>query len=181
MPVTVSTENRRRTLDERFFILFPALARTLLSAWSRLPQRSRLRRAWLSRVFRQAFEAANRRDFDLLFLGLDPEIEYQANENALGGFVAPDLLGMHHGHEGYIHVWEVYTEVVENLRLEPEELIDFGDRVLIAGRMTGHGASSGVPLSGPIFQLFTLERGLVIRQEDFDDRDKALEAAGLRE
>jgi ketosteroid isomerase-like protein len=180
-PLTVSAENRRRTLDERIFVLFPALAHVLLSALSRLPPRSRLRRAWLPRIFRQAFEAANRRDFNLLVLGLDPEIEYQANENALGGFVAPDLLGVHHGHDGYLHIWEVFTEALEDLKLEPEEVIDFGDRVLVSGRMTGHGTSSGIPVSGPLFQIFTLRRGLVIRQEDFSDRDKALEAAGLEE
>jgi ketosteroid isomerase-like protein len=180
-PFTVSTENRRRTLDERIFVLFPALARVLLSAWSRLPPRSRLRRAWLLRIMRQGCEAANRRDFDLLFLALDPEIEYHANENALGGFVPPDLLGVHRGHEGYLRVWEAMIEAVDDFKLEPEEVIDFGDRLLAAGRGTGHGSSSGVPVDQPNFQVFTLRRGLVIRQEDFDDRDKALEAAGLSE
>ena len=180
-PITVPSETRRRSLDERIFVLFPALARALLSAWSRLPPRSRLRRAWLSRVVRQGIQAANRRDFDSLLVGFDPEVEYQANENALGGFVAPDLRGMHHGHEGYLHVWEIFTEVVEDLRLEPEEVIDFGDGVLIAGQMIGHGTSSGVPVSGPLFQVYTLRRGLVIRQQDFDHREKALEAAGLSE
>jgi ketosteroid isomerase-like protein len=180
-PVTVSTENRRRTLDERIFVLFPALARVLLSAWARLPPRSRLRRAWLSRIMRQGCEAANRRDFDLLFLGLDPEIEFHINESPTGGFLPPDLLGVHHGHEGYLHVWEALIEAMEDLKLEPEEVIDFGDRLLVAGRSSGHGSSSGVPVDRPYFQIFTLRRGLVIRQEDFTDRDKALEAAGLRE
>ena len=180
-PIAVSTEGRRRTLDERIFARFPALARVLLSGWSRLPPRSRLRQAWLSRLMRQGCEAANRRDFDLLLVALDPEIEYQANPNSLGGFVGPDLLGVHHGHEGYLHVWEAAIEGWEDLKLEPEEIVDFGERVLAAGRMTGHGTSSGIPVSAPLFQVFTMRRGLVIRQEDFDDRNKALEAAGLRE
>jgi hypothetical protein len=33
-------------------------------------------------------------------------------------------------------------------------------------------------VSEPVFQLFTTRRGLVVRQEDFLDRAKALEAAG---
>jgi hypothetical protein len=33
-----------------------------------------------------------------------------------------------------------------------------------------------VAVSEPVFQLFTFSRGLVIRQEDFLDRDEALEA-----
>ena len=179
--VTVSTEDRRRTLDERIFVLFPALARILLSAWSRLPPRSRLRRAWLSRIMRQGCEAANRRDFRLLLLSIDPEIEYHANESPAGGFVLPDLLGVHRGHEGCLRVWEAMIEAIEDVKVVPEEVIDCGDRLLTAGRGTGHGSFSGVPVDAPLFQVYTLRRGLVIRQEDFADRDKALEAAGLRE
>jgi hypothetical protein len=57
--VSISTQNRRRTLDERIFVLFPALARLVLSGWSRLPPRSRLRRAFLARLLRQGNEAVN--------------------------------------------------------------------------------------------------------------------------
>ena len=41
----------------------------------------------------------------------------------------------------------------------------------------GRGSGSGVVVSEPVFQLFTLRRGLVVRQEDFLDRSEALEAA----
>ena len=37
------------------------------------------------------------------------------------------------------------------------------------------------PIDQPVFQLFKLERGLVLWQKDFADRSNALEAAGLRE
>jgi ketosteroid isomerase-like protein len=180
-PVSVSTENRRRTLDERVFVLFPALARTLLSAWSRLPPRSRLRRAWLSRTTRQGCEAVNRRDFDLLFVAFDPQMEMRFDDSPIGGFLPPDMLGVHHGHEGYRRLWEAADEVWEDLKLEFEEVIDFGARLVSSARYTGHGAMSGVPISQLVDQVFTLRRGLVFRQEDFTDRDKALEAAGLSE
>jgi hypothetical protein len=32
-----------------------------------------------------------------------------------------------------------------------------------------------------VFELLEARRGLVVRAEDFEDRDQALEAAGLRE
>jgi ketosteroid isomerase-like protein len=180
-PVTVSPEIRRRTLDERIFVRFPALARILLSCWSRLQPRSRLRRAWLARTVRQGYEAMNRRDFELLCLGLDPEVEFELQESLVGGYVPPDLVGVHHGHDGYLRVWEGLMEAWEDLRLEPEELIDLGDRLLVAGRVTGHGRLSGIALDAPIFQLTALRRGLAIRWKDFGDRGQALEAAGLRE
>lgn len=180
-PVAVRSRTRRRSLDERVFVRFPALVRILALAWSRLPPRSRLRRAFLSRFLRQACEAGNRRDFDFLVLGLDPEVEYRRDERVPAGLAPTDRLGVIRGHEAYIQMWKGTTEVIEDFSLKHEEAIDFGDRVLAAGRMEGHGTSSGVPFSQPVFQVFALRRGLVFRQEDFADREKALDAAGLSE
>jgi ketosteroid isomerase-like protein len=179
--VAVSSETRRRTLDERILVRFPALVRVLLSAWSRLPPRSRLRRAFLGRFLRQGYEAGNRRDFDLLLLGLDPEIEFHFDASRVGGFIPPDLPGVHRGHEGYLRVWKAADEAIDDFKVEPEEVIDFADRLFVAIRQTGHGTSSGIPVDQSIFQVFTLQRGLVIRLQDFIDRDEALQAAGLRE
>jgi ketosteroid isomerase-like protein len=177
--VRVSSENRRRTLDERILVRFPVLVRVLQSAWSRLPPGSRFRRALLSRIMRQGCEAANRRDFALVFLIFDPKIEFRYPD--VGGFAFPDQLGVHRGYEGYLGVWDAGDEAWEDLRLEYEEVIDFGDRLLATGRYSGHGRSTGISLNEPVFQLFTLQRGFVIRQEDFADRDQALKAVGLSE
>lgn len=64
------------------------------------------------------------------------------------------------------------------MKLEPEALMDLGDRLLVSGYWTGQGRSSGVPFKQRFFQVFTLKRGLVIRQKDFTNRDEAM--AGLR-
>ncbi|MEK6251029.1 MAG: nuclear transport factor 2 family protein [Actinomycetota bacterium] len=56
---------------------------------------------------------------------------------------------MHRGHEGYLRVWEAVIEAMEDFKLETEEVIDFGDRLLTAGHYTGHGTSSGVPVNQP--------------------------------
>jgi ketosteroid isomerase-like protein len=180
-PVAVSSKNRRRTLDERILVRFPALARLLLSAWARLPPGSRLRRAFLGRFLRQGYEAGNRRDFDLLLLGIDPEIEFHFDASRVGGFLPPDLLGVHRGHEGYLRVWKSAIEVMDDFKFEPEEVIDLGDRLFVAARQTGRGTSSGIPVDQSIFQVFTLRRGLAIRLQDFVDRAQAFEAAGLQE
>ncbi len=177
--VAVSTEARRRTLDERILVQFPALVSITTAAWSRLPPRSRLRRAWTSRIIRQGCEAANRRDWDLLFSFLDPEIELHIGGRT-SGFIPPDLLGVHRGHEGYLRVWETILDAWDDLRLEHEEVIDFGGRLLAGGRFSGHATFSGIPLDEPLFSVFTLRRGLVIRQDDFVERAQALEAVELR-
>jgi ketosteroid isomerase-like protein len=180
-PVIIPRETRRRTLDERIIARFPGFVRVIGSAWSRLPPRSRLRRAIVSRIMRQGCEAANRRDFDLLFVFFDSEIELELTESPLGGFVPPDLPRVNRGHEAYLRAWEAMIEAMEDFKIELDEVIDFGDRLFTPGRFMGHGSASGAPVTQPIFQVFTLRGGLVVRQEDFVDRNQALEAAGLSE
>jgi ketosteroid isomerase-like protein len=168
-------ETRHRTLDERIVVRFPALNRLFLATWARLPRHSRLRRVMLVRRIRQAYAAANRRDFDLLLSGLDPDIELHRAQVFL------DISGTFHGHDGYLEVWRGVLESFEHFRLDPEELLDFGDRFLLTVKLSGHGAGSGVSISQPLFQLFTLRRGLVVRQDDFQDRAEAFKAVGLSE
>ena len=165
----VPETRRRRSLDERIVVRFPALARLYAAWWARLPRHSRLRRVLLLRRFRQAYAAANRRDLDLLLTGLDPGIEYHTSE-----LWQIDFDASYHGHGDYLEVWRKVLESFEDLRLDPEELLDLGDRVLVTITLSGHGAGSGVSTSQPHFQLFTLRRGLVVRQDDFQDREEAL-------
>jgi ketosteroid isomerase-like protein len=174
--------SQRRTLDERFFVRFPASYQLLADRLMRLPLGSRPRRLMLTRLGGRAAAAANRRDFDaLLKYGFDPAIELELPESLVGGFVPPDLVGVHRGHEGYRRMWERLIEAWPDLKLEPEEVIDFGKRLLATVRLTGHGRHSGIPFEQRFFQVFTVRRGLVIRQKDFVDRNQALEAAGLEE
>ena len=179
-PAGLNTTRRRRTLDERAFVRFPALYRGFASWWSRLPTRSRLRRLILLRITAQATSAANRRDFDVLLTGFDPQIDFRVVGGAWG-MVAPDVVGHHHGHAGYREVWRQVLEAFEDWTLEPEELIDLGHRLFGVTRMSGHGTVSGVPVSQRVFSVYTFRRGLVVKQEDFGNRGEALEAAGLSE
>src|SRR4051794_1018091 len=71
----VPETRQHRSLDEQIVVRVPALARWSAAASARLPRHSRLRRVVLVRRFRQAYAAANRRDFALLLTGLAPGIE----------------------------------------------------------------------------------------------------------
>jgi len=168
---------RRRTLDEHFFVRFPAIYRVLADALMRLPLRSRLRRLTLTRLGGRAGAAANRRDFDVLLYGFDPGIEYHPQADQ----IAPDQDAVYHGRSGYREMWRKWTEAFEDLRLEPEEVLDLGEWLLVTVQVRGHGSGSGVPVNLTNFQLFKFRRGLVVWQQDFGDRSEALEAAGLRE
>jgi ketosteroid isomerase-like protein len=176
----LNTTRQRRTLDERIFIRFPALSRAFALLWWKLPRRSRLRRMILVRRAGQGAAAGNRRDFDVLLAGFDPEIDFRIVSGTVGEIV-PDLVGHHHGHEGYRDAWRAMLEAFADFSLQPQEVHDLGDRMIGVVRMSGHGSGSGVPVSQLVFQLYTFRDGLIVKQEDFGTLDEALEAAGLRE
>ena len=165
-----------RTLDERLFLRFPILFRLFGDLWMRLPPRSRLRRLLLTRLMQRGYAAGKRRDFEVMCAGLDPGIEYHAP----GDRLAPDLDAVLYGHNGYLQVWRYWLDAFKDIRFEPEELLDLGDRLLVTAQLRGRGSGSGVDVSQPVFQLLEFREGLMVWQADFSDRSKALEAAALR-
>ena len=177
LPRLSERATQRRSLDQRLYVRFPALYRLLADSVMRLPPRSRLRRLMLARSVGLAYAAANRRDFDSVLLGWDPASEYHPS----GDLLPPDLETVFYGHDGYLQLWRYWLDAFEDIRWDPEEILDFGDRFLVTTQQRGRGSGSGVAVSEPVFQLFTVRRGLVVRQEDFLDRLKALEAAAPRE
>jgi hypothetical protein len=59
------------------------------------------------------------------------------------------------------------------------ELIGAEDHAILHARGAGLTAVEDMPLPDGIYNLFTIEDGKVTRIEDFDERGKALIAAGL--
>ena len=107
----------------------------------------------------------------------DPHVEYRPS----GDVMPPDLEAVFYGHDGYRKLWRRWFDAFEDLRWDPEEILDFGERLLVTAQLRGHGSGSGVAVSQQVFQLFEIRRGVSISQEDFTDHDEALQAAGLRE
>jgi SnoaL-like domain len=178
LPPMSERASRRRTLDQRLVLRFPALFRLLSDAFMRLPPRSRLRRFMVTRRVGQAYAATNRRDVDSVLVGIEPgRWEYRPSRDLL----PPDMEPVFHGPDGYLRLWRYWFDAFADLRWDPEEVLDLGEKLLVTAQQRGHGSGSGVAVSTQVFQLYTLRRGLVVRQEDFLDRTEALEAAGLRE
>ena len=162
-----------RTPEEYFAVRFPASAALLTRTVMRLSPRSRLRRLMLARRIHQAYAAANRRDYESVLAGWDAASEYRPSRDMM----PPDLDAAFHGHEGMHQLWRYWREAFGDIRWDPKEILDLGDKVLVTAQQTGHGTGSGIAVAKPVFQLFTLRRGLVLRQEDFSERSAALEAA----
>jgi ketosteroid isomerase-like protein len=62
---------------------------------------------------------------------------------------------------------------------EPEELIEAGDRILVAARMRARARGSGIELDQVVYHLFTVNGSRAVRFAAYIDRREAL--AALRE
>jgi ketosteroid isomerase-like protein len=118
--------------------------------------------------------AYNRRDFDAAVEFFDPEIEW----------VLPALQRFDscRGPAEFRRFWEGLDETFEELRLDPQEAVDAGDRVAVRLRYFGRGKGSGAEIETEMYhQVATFRDGTMVRIEYFTSWPEALEAAGLRE
>jgi ketosteroid isomerase-like protein len=67
----------------------------------------------------------------------------------------------------------------EDWRVEAEEYVPIGHRVLVLTRYRGRGKGSGAEVSGTGGNLWEMRDGKAESMMVFNDRDKALAAAGL--
>jgi len=172
-------EQSRRTLDQRLALRVPPLAAAGARLIGRLAPRSRLRQAVVWRAWRLALEAYNRRDLEVVAVGFQPDLEYYPyREFVEAGLAEP----CYHGPSGYRTYIEGTNEVWgADVRIEPKELIDLGDRVVVLADMPMRAQASGVPLGETYACVATLKAGRIIRQRDFLDHREALNAVGLAE
>lgn len=123
---------------------------------------------------REFIDAYNRRDFDAAIKDFDPGIEWvmPARQHSDSG----------QGPDAAIRFFEDIDETMEELRLNPQEFIDAGDRVATRLRHQGRGKRSGVEIDEELYhQVATFRKGKIVRMEYFAEWDEALDAAGLSE
>jgi ketosteroid isomerase-like protein len=118
-------------------------------------------------LIRNAYEVWNIRDYDAIWELLDPEIEIDASSHALNPYVR-------HGHEGFRQMVEEVADAWDQWRLEPEEFIERGDRLVVAARVRARGRGSGVELDQVVYNVWMLRHGKVTRLAFYADRDQAL-------
>jgi uncharacterized protein len=123
-------------------------------------------------LIRRYYAASNRRDIEAALEMVDPEIEFR-----LAG-VFPDLATTYRGHEGILEFFERFNEPWEELSVDPERVIDLGDRVLVLIRFHATGRD-GIAVQLPLAHLWTFRDGLAVRLQAFPDQAQALEAAGV--
>jgi ketosteroid isomerase-like protein len=174
--VQYSGPRRSRTLEERLMVRFPGAYRGMAAMGQRLlSPRSRLRRAWLRRQVISGWDAATRKDWELMLVryASDVEVEFEPDFEALG------LGGTFRGHDGMLKMARMFDEAWERRRWLPTLILDLGTRVVTLGTVRLPGTASGLEFESEYAQLLTVRGGLVACEQEFLSWDKGLLAAGL--
>jgi len=129
-------------------------------------------------VVRGIYDAAARRDDISAFEAYDEDIHFDVSNGRRALLLTKPV---YRGHEGVRQFWREALSVFGSINFEVEELIDAGDQVLAVIREREVGRASGAPVETTHVAVYTLADGKVIQMQLFDDRLKALEAAGISE
>jgi ketosteroid isomerase-like protein len=129
-------------------------------------------------VVRGIYEAYAQRDDVTPFEVYAADIVWDLSNARRGGLLPKPVF---EGHEGVRQFWRDALSAWGEIDFEVEELTDAGDRVLAVIREREVGRTSGVPVETTHLAVYTLADGKVIQMQVFDERQQALEAAGLRE
>src|SRR4051794_6901587 len=170
-----------RTLDERAAVRFPRFARLLGRLIAVLPPGSRLRQALLARTVQNGLAAYDREDVEAILLAFHPDAEFLAPPDH-GQRGTLGFRRSYRGARGFREFDADWRSAWEAMRIEPQELIDLGDQLLLLARVTALGKGSGVPVSQDLAVLQTLNgAGQIIREQRYADQADALRAVGLEE
>ncbi len=158
---------------------FPRFTDAYARLIGRLQPSSRLRQAALWRGTRLAQEAFNRRDVDAAVTPGHPDFEFRPpREFVEVGFFEPS----YRGREGFREFVLAWSDVLgADLRVEPVELIDLGERIVLLAHVAMRAQASRVPLTETIATVSVLKDGRAVRVQAYLDHAEALAAVGLSE
>ena len=120
-----------------------------------------------------SLESADPSDFGRFLGFMAPDIQFEPQQALLEG-----------SYEGLGGVGEWLGDVTELYvrgGVQFTDVRDLGDRVLALGTLRVTGSGSGIEVEVPLALLVRFRDGLITHLNDYGDRDKALEAAGLSE
>jgi uncharacterized protein len=123
-------------------------------------------------IVRRLIEAWNSNEQDEAIAIVDPEVVLDATRRRVNPKTYTGMQGMRRMLADRDEVWGEF-------RMEPDEVLEAGDRVVAIGRWVAKGKGSGIEVQQPVAHVFTLQDGRVVRVEISATRDEALEAARL--
>ncbi len=123
------------------------------------------------RVLLDGYEAWNRREPDVLAGLLHPEMKWEPGFGDLNE-------GVHHGADGFKQFVDSWIESFDEFRIQPELLVQAGDKVVVVAHQVGRGRGSGIELEAHVVHVWTIRDGRAIAWWGPRTRDEALDALG---
>ena len=118
-------------------------------------------------ALRRGYQALNSGDMSVVLALLDPEMEWHEPQPS------PDA-GTHRGREGFESFFRGWMDSFEEFRVEPERVVERGDKLIAVVRQSGRGRSSGVEVDARLAHVWTVEDGRAVRFEAVPDPEAAL-------
>ena len=115
---------------------------------------------------------------------------WAARVEAVAAFYHPDVesvrLGLPDGRtytglDGLRNLWLEWLAPWTTYRIEAEDVIDLGDRVLLLAHVFGRLGESQAEVENTVASVYTVRDGKIARAEFYLDRTEALKAVGLEE
>jgi len=125
-------------------------------------------------LVRRSFEAYNRRDVEAFLASLDEQFEIHSA--IIGGAEG----NVYRGHDGARKWFADSLESFDELRVDPSEFRDLGDRVLVLGKLRARGRESGLVLDSATGWVCTIRGGKLLKAVGFLSEAEALAAAGIK-
>ena len=120
-------------------------------------------------LIRQGYEDFNKGDLAAWAENLQPDFVVSDREEL------PDPQ-TYQGAEGATQAAAEAGEEFDDYRIEPDEILDLGDHILVVATQSGTGKVSGVPVEGPIVHLWRMRDGIAASMQAFSTKEQALAA-----
>jgi ketosteroid isomerase-like protein len=121
---------------------------------------------------RDFIAAYNRRDFDTAVENFDPKVDWV--------LPAHQDFDSCRGPAQIIRFWEGLDETFDELRLDPQEFVDAGEKVAVRLRYFGRGKGSGAEIETEMYhQVTTFDDGVIVRFDYVTSWQEALDLAGV--
>ena len=125
-------------------------------------------------IVRRVIDAANGDDLAETLRLYSPEVEIDWSRSK------GPARGVYRGHEGIETFRMEFLRAFEDVRLDAHDFIASGSEVVVPNTAHFRGRD-GIEVVARATLVYTVENGRVTRVRMFQERDEALEAAGLRE
>jgi ketosteroid isomerase-like protein len=124
-------------------------------------------------LLRSALATYNEKGPEAIFALIDPDFVATIPSSLS---VEPDS---YHGVDGVRRYFELWSDVMNEVRFLPKEFIDAGERVVVPFRVVARSRETGLELEQHAVQVWTIRDGRALSVEAYPTKAEALRAIGI--